>query len=86
MMFAKNKLFLIGGVIIVILGGIMIKKAVMPKNTSSVSLPQAPKAVESINGVGTLEAKEVVILAPKTTAKLQELYADEGDEIGRAHV
>lgn len=85
-MFAKNKLFLIGGVIIVLLGGIMIKKVLMPKNTSPVSLPQTPKAVESINGVGTLEAKEVVILAPKTTAKLQELYADEGDMVKEGQV
>lgn len=86
MMYAKNKFLLIGGVIIVILGAIMITKAVMPKNTPPVSLPQTPKPAESVNGVGTLEAKEVVILAPKTTAKLQELYADEGDAVEEGQV
>ncbi|MGA9046507.1 efflux RND transporter periplasmic adaptor subunit [Sulfuricurvum sp.] len=86
MMFAKIKPYLIGGVIILVVGGVVYKKAVISKSVPAEPLQQTPKTLESISGVGTLEAKEVVILAPKTTAKIQALYADEGDAVTRGQV
>lgn len=85
-MFAKIKPYLIGGVIILAVGGVIYKKAVISKSVPAEPLQQIPKTLESISGIGTLEAKEVVILAPKTTAKIQALYADEGDALTRGQV
>lgn len=37
--------------------------------------------VPPLIGTGTLEAKNVVIIAPKTTARILSLHADEGDSV-----
>ncbi len=65
--------------IALIAGLIITKKINTTVENSTVAVTQAPDT--SIYANGTLEAKEVVILAPKTTAKLQELFVDEGDTV-----
>ncbi|HEX5670003.1 MAG TPA: efflux RND transporter periplasmic adaptor subunit [Sulfuricurvum sp.] len=81
MTFANNKKWLMIGVFLLIAAAVIVKKVVLPKNDSIIVAPKIIVAQNSIYGVGTVEAKEVVILAPKTTSKLQTLYADEGDLI-----
>ncbi len=81
MTFANNKKWLIMGVLVLIAGAVIVKKVILPKTVPVIVAPQVINAQDSVYGVGTLEAKEVVILAPKTTSKLQALYADEGDLI-----
>lgn len=34
---------------------------------------------KSIKAVGTLEAKEIILVAPKTTSMIEHIYVDEGD-------
>lgn len=86
MKFADNKILI--GVIFLVLGTIVVlKKTVW---MSEAQLPAVEKqSIETNNtifGTGTLEAEEIVILAPKTTAKIQNLYADEGDAVHAGQV
>lgn len=78
MTFVKNKFFIIF-IIIALIAGIVIAKK-MTKSTENTVVVTTQKDT-AIYGTGTLEAKEIVVLAPKTTAKLQELYVDEGDSV-----
>ncbi|MGZ5207735.1 MAG: HlyD family secretion protein [Sulfuricurvum sp.] len=87
MTFANNKFYIIGVVLAVVAGAVIYMKVIVPKTApvvmdTNISRQSSP----IIHGVGTLEAKEIVVLAPKTTAKLQELYADEGDSILKGQV
>ncbi len=75
----KNKYIWIGLVAFVIAAVIVYVKLSTQK-MPDVMVNEAPKTM-SVSGVGTIEAKEIVVLAPKTTSKLQELFADEGDLI-----
>ena len=84
MMFANNKKWLIIGALLVIGSIVIVTKSIVPKNAPSAAIPQISDLQNNIYGVGTVEAKEIVVLAPKTTSKLQNVYADEGDMI-KAH-
>ncbi len=86
MTFVNSKRWLIGGAVLVGVGVLAYSKIYLPKNDQVT--PSAPVKVEFsvVNGVGTIEAKEIVVLAPKTTSKLQALFADEGDRIGQGQV
>lgn len=87
MTFANNKPLIIGILLAVVGGALIYKKVILPKNTSVVvDTNRSQESSSIIHGVGTLEAKEIVVLAPKTTAKLQELYADEGDRVQSGQV
>jgi len=87
MTFANNKPLMIGILLAVVGGAVVYKKVIVPKNTPVVMDTNKSQEISSIiHGVGTLEAKEIVVLAPKTTAKLQELYADEGDRVRSGQV
>lgn len=87
MMFASNKKWVFLGVLVLISSGMIYKqvntsKTITKKNvTAAVDKPRT-----TIYGVGTIEAKEIVLLAPKTTSKLLEVYADEGDIVHAAQV
>ncbi|MFZ2889337.1 efflux RND transporter periplasmic adaptor subunit [Sulfuricurvum sp.] len=80
MKFADKKIII--GLIVLILGAIVLKKMFW---VSEVPVPTVEKSTIETNstvfGTGTLEAEEIVILAPKTTVKIQNLYADEGDMV-----
>ncbi len=56
---------------------------VVIKTKSSQTAIEPKSAVPSppLIGTGTLEAKNVVIIAPKTTARILSLHADEGDSV-----
>lgn len=81
MMPVKTKYLLLFIVIVLIGASVITKKVILSKPAPITTAPILNKPQEHIYGVGTLEAKEIVVLAPKTTAKLQELYADEGDKV-----
>lgn len=80
MMFANNKKWVLIGALILISSGVVYKKVIASKTIPQDNIAlSATKPRTTIYGVGTIEAKEIVILAPKTTSKLLEVYADEGD-------
>lgn len=82
MMPAKTKYTIAFIAVALIAGAIIVKKVILPKAAPVVTQTNTTaRASNTIHGVGTLEAKEIVVLAPKTTAKLQALYADEGDVV-----
>ncbi|MCK9372227.1 MAG: efflux RND transporter periplasmic adaptor subunit [Sulfuricurvum sp.] len=82
MISAKTKYTIAFIAVALIAGAVIVKKVILPKAAPVVAETNTTvRAANTIHGVGTLEAKEIVILAPKTTAKLQALYADEGDAV-----
>lgn len=80
-MIAKTK-YTIAFIVIALMGGaVVVKKVMAPKPISVTVKTNTAVTPNTIHGVGTLEAKEIVILAPKTATKIQALYADEGDMV-----
>jgi RND family efflux transporter MFP subunit len=86
MTFENSTKWLIGGAILIGAGALITTKVYLPKATPAPVVVQTSSFMNTINGIGTLEAKEVVVLAPKTTSKIQFLYADEGDVIRQGQV
>lgn len=80
----KNKYIWIGSVIFVVVSVVVYAKLSAQKMPDVIA-KKAPK-ITFVSGVGTLEAKEVVVLAPKTTSKLQEVFADEGDSVSKNQI
>jgi RND family efflux transporter MFP subunit len=78
----KIKGLLIMSAVAAIAAGIFYKKVIEPKTVSAPTPVIIPKTDEhTVFGVGTLEAKEVVVIAPKIPAKIQAVFADEGDVV-----
>lgn len=70
--------------VVSIAAAVAIAAAVVVVKTQSSQTPSEPKAVvpsPPLIGTGTLETKNVVIIAPKTTARILSLHADEGDSV-----
>lgn len=73
-----NKKILFGVAIIAIVAtGLFIKSKSSRLQTNSMKAVPVPPLI----GTGTLEAKNIVVIAPKTTAKILLLSVDEGDTI-----
>lgn len=85
-MFANTKIRLIAGVLILAAGAMIVAKTVIPKNAPPPAAAMNDQTADTVNGVGTLEAKEIVVLAPKTASRIQEVYADEGDRVRAGQV
>ncbi|MFA6144807.1 MAG: efflux RND transporter periplasmic adaptor subunit [Sulfuricurvum sp.] len=80
----KNKYVWMGLVIFAVISVVLYVKLQVQK-TPNVMVSKAP-TIMFVSGVGTIEAKEIVVLAPKTTSKIQELFADEGDVVQEGQV
>jgi RND family efflux transporter MFP subunit len=83
-MMIKNKYVWMGLVIFAVISVVLYVKLQVQK-TPNVMVSKAP-TIMFVSGVGTIEAKEIVVLAPKTTSKIQELFADEGDVVQEGQV
>ena len=81
----KNKYVWMGLVAFVVAVVVVYVKLQAQKIPEVLANKGAPKTT-FVSGVGTIEAKEIVVLAPKTTSKLAELFADEGDVIREGQV
>ncbi|MFH0710846.1 MAG: efflux RND transporter periplasmic adaptor subunit [Pseudomonadota bacterium] len=80
----KNKYVWIGLVAFVV-AVVVVYVKLQAQKTPDIMVSKAPEII-FVSGVGTIEAKEIVVLAPKTTSKLAELFADEGDVIREGQV
>lgn len=81
----STKIKLLIGVIVILIAGVVVVKTLLSTPVDSTTMvTQLPDTAIYANG--TLEAKEVVVLAPKTTSKLQALFADEGDTVQAGQV
>ncbi|AHJ14285.1 MULTISPECIES: efflux RND transporter periplasmic adaptor subunit [Sulfurospirillum] len=72
----KNTLILVA---IMAIGSFFYFKVYLPKITFASISPIVQDVNETAFGVGTIEAKEMIVLAPKTTAKVLSLFADQGE-------
>ncbi len=80
----KNK-YVWMGLVAVVVAVVVVYTKHLAQKMPDVIAGQVPKTT-LVSGVGTIEAKEIVVLAPKTTSKIQELFADEGDVIREGQV
>lgn len=54
------------------------------KNTPPKSTPTPTQATKNqVNGIGTLEAKEIITISPKNASKISAVYVDEGDKVSK---
>lgn len=83
-MSTKIKYSLAFFLIALITGLIITKKMTNSVENSTLAVTKLPDTTIYANG--TLEAKEIVVLAPKTTSKLQKVFVDEGDTVGEGQV
>ena len=83
-MMIKNKYVWMGLIIFAVLAVVVYAKLSAQKVSDEPAIKE-PK-ITFVSGVGTIEAKEIVVLAPKTTSKIQALFADEGDVIQEGQV
>ena len=74
----KNALIFIA---LLLVGSFFYMKVYLPKITFTSASVTVSDLNETVFGVGSIEAKEVVILAPKTTTKVKSLFADQGDVV-----
>lgn len=80
-MTVKTK-YVIAFVAMILMGGVVVVKNSMASKSATISVETNTTIMPNmVHGVGTLEAKEIVVLAPKTVAKIAVLYADEGDRV-----
>jgi len=82
----KKNLILIGAIIIV-----SVAYAIISINKPSQKIAQTPSKTQThstqVNGVGTLEAKEIITISPKHASKISTVYADEGETVSKgAHL
>lgn len=81
-MAVNTKTWIVLGAVVLILGGVIVKKSMSgTETTHPVETNTTLENLKQVHGVGTLEAKEIVVLAPKTTSKIEALFADEGDSV-----
>ncbi|MFA6188684.1 MAG: efflux RND transporter periplasmic adaptor subunit [Sulfuricurvum sp.] len=52
-----------------------------PKTAEAPNSAQTQVPANQVNGVGTLEAKEVITISPKNASTVGTVYADEGDHV-----
>lgn len=80
----KRKPVLVGVIILIVLTVIasLLKtpKAKTAKVTNNV---QTQPSSNQVNGVGTLEAKEVITISPKHASTIGTVYANEGDHVAK---
>jgi RND family efflux transporter MFP subunit len=74
----KKKPILAGALILVAIALITSSLKNTPPEVSK-ALTQADK--NQVNGIGTLEAKEIITISPKNASKISAVYADEGERV-----
>lgn len=79
----KNIFIVLG---IIVIGSFFYLKVYLPKVTFASVSPAIEDINETVFGVGTIEAKEIILLAPKTTSKVLSLFADQGDIVAKGKV
>ncbi|MDP2077400.1 MAG: efflux RND transporter periplasmic adaptor subunit [Sulfuricurvum sp.] len=76
----KKRPILVGAVILIVIAYITsLLDTPSPKTAQVSSEKQTPS--NQVNGVGTLEAKEVITISPKNASTVGTVYADEGDHV-----
>lgn len=78
----KKRPVLVGAVILIVIAYITsLLDTPAPKAPKVSSEKQTPS--NQVNGVGTLEAKEVITISPKNASTVGTVYADEGDHVAK---
>lgn len=82
----KNKLLIVGSMAIIMATGAAAAAYLLMPPTVEIITPQRGKAVEAIYATGTVEPTVMIPLAPKTTSRLTEIFADEGAHVQKGDV
>jgi multidrug resistance efflux pump len=78
----KKRPVLVGSIILITIAVIAsLMKTPAPKTPEASNKTQAP--MSHVNGVGTLEAKEIITISPKNVSTVDTVYADEGDHVAK---
>lgn len=78
----KKRPVLVGAIILIVIAVIAsLMKEPQAKTVKTPNDTQTPPS--QVNGVGTLEAKEVITISPKHASTISTVYADEGDHIAK---
>lgn len=76
----KKKSILAGALLLVTIALITSSLKNTPPKAAE---PLAQVDKNHVNGIGTLEAKEVITISPKHASKISAVYADEGDQVSK---
>lgn len=76
----KTKPILVGALALVAIALITTSLKNTPPKAAE---PQAQADKNHVNGIGTLEAKEIITISPKNPSKISAVYADEGDQVSK---
>lgn len=80
----KRKPILAGVVILITVAFVAsLMKTPDPKTAQAANNAQTQPSSNQVNGVGTLEAKEVITISPKNASTIGTVYADEGDHVAK---
>lgn len=77
------KKYFLALLVVALIGGVFYMKVYLPKNSFASISPKLGDINETVFGVGTVEAKELMIIASKTPAKVASIFADQGDEVAQ---
>lgn len=76
----KKKPILVGALILV---AIALVTSSLKNTPPKVAEPLEKATKDQVNGIGTLEAKEVITISPKNASTVGTVYADEGDHVAK---
>lgn len=76
----KKKPILAGALLLVAIALVTSSLKSTPQQTTK---PLTPSTNTYVNGIGTLEAKEIITISPKNASKISAVYADEGDNVAK---
>lgn len=80
----KKRPVLVGTIILIAIAVIAsLMKMPAPKTAEIPNDTLTQTSLGQVNGVGTLEAKEVITISPKHASTISTVYADEGDRIAK---
>ena len=80
----KKRPVMVGALILIAIAIIAsLIKTPAPKTPEVSNDAQMQASSNQVNGVGTLEAKEVITISPKNASTVGTVYADEGDHVAK---
>ncbi|MDP3301918.1 MAG: efflux RND transporter periplasmic adaptor subunit [Sulfuricurvum sp.] len=78
----KRRPVLVGAIILIVIA-VIASLMKTPESKTAVTTDTSKKPLNQVNGIGTLEAKEIITISPKHTSTIGAVYADEGDRVAK---
>ena len=78
----KKRPVLLGSIILIAIA-VIASLMKTPESKTVVTTNTSQKPLNQVNGIGTLEAKEIITISPKNVSTVSTVYADEGDRVAK---